>query len=741
MKIVIRVIIYLFLCFFICVPTVHAIEVCPMSEEYADWLSLDEETRQNFIEPHYCESTYKGQYSASKVITDYSKDEVLTSDTRSDDLLRATISQSRYNAVDDGLVTSVKDQKTTNSCWAFTTNSLLETTALVEGLGTYDLSEKHLEYAITRNAYVSGTKADGLNRVLDEGGNSFYSSSLYFRHEGPIKETQMPYSSPHEKIESSAMPKGRALLDVDNFSYQYFSTYSACTSTQIEDIKERIVRYGSAGASMYYSSTYLNSGKYYYYSGSGASNHAVVIVGWDDNVATSNFKNTPATKGAWIVKNSWGTGFGDKGYLYISYGDTKICGNSYNYSGVRINEYDHTYYSSEFMSAYNVTLGGTTNYTSTKFTKKSNATEYLDKVSIEVITGNYYEVYLSTKNSLTNSTGWKLLGKGTAEYDGIVSVKFAPISISGDYTIIVKRKGSGYYLPLMCKSGEKNSKYYHVGISTGVNFYSHDGMAWYDYSLVTDSGLQGCEPVVYAYTKLSESGTASFSIDSISGSSSNVYAGLGDYFTAKVSSSNIQSYEAFSINILNSSGSNVTTNFEIINNLANGNLRIIPNGNVSGGTYTLKLQYGSIVKEKTFKVSVLFSSSVYYMKDGVLVINAKTKGTMSKDTFISTLGLKVSSYKILNGSGTDVTSSTTVVGTNYRLVVDGRTIYIALIGDINGDGKILSNDSLQIGRYLVDLRTLTGVYRVAADVTGDGKILSNDSLQIKRFLVGLKGSL
>jgi hypothetical protein len=114
---------------------------------------------------------------------------------------------------------------------------------------------------------------------------------------------------------------------------------------------------------------------------------------------------------------------------------------------------------------------------------------------------------------------------------------------------------------------------------------------------------------------------------------------------------------------------------------------------------------------------------------------------MSKDTFISTLGLKVSSYKILNGSGTDVTSSTTVVGTNYRLVADGRTIYIALIGDINGDGKILSNDSLQIGRYLVDLRTLTGVYRVAADVTGDGKILSNDSLQIKRFLVGLKGSL
>ena len=155
----------------------------------------------------------------------------------------------------------------------------------------------------------------------------------------------------------------------------------------------------------------------------------------------------------------------------------------------------------------------------------------------------------------------------------------------------------------------------------------------------------------------------------------------------------------------------------------------------------MKLQYGTISKEKTFKVSVLFSSNVYYMKDGMLVINAKTINTMTKEDFIKNLGLKVSSYKILNGSGTDVTSSTTVIGTNYRLVADGRTLYIALIGDITGDGKILSNDSLQISRYLVDLRSLTGVYKLAADVSNDGKIMSNDSLLISRFLVGLKGSL
>lgn len=741
MKIVIRIIINLFLCFFILMPSVYAIELCPMSQEYKDWLALSDEEKKNFIEPHYCESTYKEQYKASPIIENFKNSNELNDETLESDILKATVSQSRYNAVDDNLVTSVKDQKTTNSCWAFTTNSLLETTALVEGLGTYDLSERHLEYAITRNAYTNGVKSDGLNRVLDEGGNSFYSSTLYFRHEGPILESTMPFVSPHEKIASSSMPAGNAVLDIDNFSYEYFSTYSACTTDQIDAIKERIVKYGSAGASMYYSNSYLNNGKYYYYNGTGASNHAVVIVGWDDNVTTSNFKNSPSTKGAWIVKNSWGTSFGDKGYLYISYGDTKICGNSYNYSGISLNDYKYTYYSAEFMSAYNVTLGSTTNYTSTKFTKKGSATEYLDKVSIEVITGNYYEVYISLKNNLTNAATWTLLGKGTAAYDGIVSVKFDPITISGDYTIIVKRTGSGYYLPLMCKSGTSSSKYYYATISSGVNFYSHDGAAWYDYSLISDSGLQGCEPVIYAYTKLATSGTATFNISSMTGSATNVYAGTGDYYTAKITSSNIQSYELFNMYVYNSAGTNITNQFTIANNISNGVVKITPNGNVAAGTYTFRLQYGSTVKEKTFKVSKLFNSSIYYLQDGVLVINAKTASSMTKDNFIKNLGLTVSSYKILNGSGTDVTSTTSVVGTNYRLVADGRTMYIALVGDITGDGKIMSNDSLQIGRFLVDLRTLSGVQKLAADVTGDGKVLSNDSLTIKRFLVGLKGSL
>jgi hypothetical protein len=40
--------------------------------------------------------------------------------------------------------------------------------------------------------------------------------------------------------------------------------------------------------------------------------HAVTIVGWDD------------AKKAWLVKNSWGEGWGEKGYVWIAYGANKI---------------------------------------------------------------------------------------------------------------------------------------------------------------------------------------------------------------------------------------------------------------------------------------------------------------------------------------------------------------------------------------------------------------------------------
>lgn len=78
------------------------------------------------------------------------------------------------------------------------------------------------------------------------------------------------------------------------------------------DIKEWIMQKGAVEANFYFSESYLNktSSAYSYYCGEDlTSNHAILIVGWDDYYSKSNFKNDsrPSYPGAFLCKKSWGS--------------------------------------------------------------------------------------------------------------------------------------------------------------------------------------------------------------------------------------------------------------------------------------------------------------------------------------------------------------------------------------------------------------------------------------------------
>ena len=110
-------------------------------------------------------------------LTSYSTAVEIGNDVDEVPMGRAAAYPSYYNAADQGYVTSVKNQEPYGMCWAFGMASLLETSFLTQGIGTYDLSEEHLAYffANRKNDPLGNTYGD-VNKHMgtDDKGNADY---------------------------------------------------------------------------------------------------------------------------------------------------------------------------------------------------------------------------------------------------------------------------------------------------------------------------------------------------------------------------------------------------------------------------------------------------------------------------------------------------------------------------------------------------------------------------------------
>ena len=200
-----------------------------------------------------------------------------------------------------GRVTPVKDQGSCGSCWTFATMGSLESWLLSATGESWDFSENNLK------------ECHGFDWGPCAGGNSFVSTAYLTRRDGPISEADDPYFDyatgcrsglPARKYlrEALMIPDRSGPLDNDN-------------------LKQAVMDYGAIYTSMYWGSAYYNAVDCtYYYTGSADSNHAVALVGWDDNKVIS----AAPEPGAWIVRNSWGTAWGEGGYFYVSYYDSNL---------------------------------------------------------------------------------------------------------------------------------------------------------------------------------------------------------------------------------------------------------------------------------------------------------------------------------------------------------------------------------------------------------------------------------
>lgn len=226
----------------------------------------------------------------------------------------------------------VRNQTPTDTCWAFATTGVMELNAIREGFrdNTQSYSPYHMAYFMYHHIPdpLGGTDNDSNTAVsskepafLNAGGNLFMALFHAANWAGPVDEELAPFDTYKESGEALADALGYAGEEVLQNGYML-----STGENMVQDIKQAVVAYGGVAVMYNGAAAYRNSLTGASYCGSAGTNHAVVIVGWDDAYSTDNFleSHRPGQSGAWIVKNSWGTDGGMNGYYFISYEDQSI---------------------------------------------------------------------------------------------------------------------------------------------------------------------------------------------------------------------------------------------------------------------------------------------------------------------------------------------------------------------------------------------------------------------------------
>ena len=268
-------------------------------------------------------------------------------------------------------------------------------------------------------------------------------------------------------------------------------------------IKRAIMNFGGVVSTFLYDPEYLSEDKKNYCNiedlGRFGPNHAIKIVGWDDDYSKTNFKNQPNNNGAFIVQNSWGEDWGDNGLFYMSYEDLYAGKNSVAVTDIDVFQEKYlfgTIYQRDYFGMVMPALTHQNELFEAKIFNLRGQRENLTDIGLFVADSEVNcEFYLADLNSENKISGLgEKIGEKYFEFPGYYTVALNNIKElskkdgNGKFAIIVKmtsESGDEINLPLEWK-GSATATSQAVGYRN-ENFVNVDG-EWKDiFDVVKDN--------------------------------------------------------------------------------------------------------------------------------------------------------------------------------------------------------------------------------------------------------------
>ena len=407
-------------------------------------------------------------------------------------IVQAAALESAY--IPSGILTdsypSIRNQSPYGTCWGFAPTSLAELSVLNNDGTLLDLSELHSIYFAYH--YTSADGKDGVKYLptagynyLSMGGDPSFIYHTYANWVGAADEKTAPYSEAAATLESGLSN------DIAMKDSAHLRNFYIVNKADRKYIKQLIKEYGGVGMSYYDDNQYYDySTNSYYSTVSDNTNHAISVVGWDDDKVTNS-----SNKGAWLVRNSWGSNeYSHFGYFWMSYDEPSIYDRVYALDCVSDTGssdddfYDHNYqYDLSAYSQYGWIGNGTSSTIANIFT--ATGTQLLKAVGVETQNPNInytVSIYTDIADSSNPESGTLVRTQtGSFTYQGFHTIKMDnPLTLTkGEtFSVVIKLESmdgkSGAYYVMESKYNLGNAASWYCGGEKGQSFYYNYG--WRD---------------------------------------------------------------------------------------------------------------------------------------------------------------------------------------------------------------------------------------------------------------------